>query len=1137
MKKLDFINHFSALVALSLLGLGLVQAQNSDKGVPDRDLLNKVSGTPLWQNLDINNINSWQRSDGRCFTSPNGDPNSLYPKGTVSAISGGGYLWAGKVYLDAAHTIPPSGQVIRMGGHFRGSAARAGRVIGSGASATGTDPALDEVRIYKIRRDYKQIPSDELRTSVSGFLQVMPSSITQTQIDAYLAQYDKDWKEWPVQYGAPYIDRNRNGRYDKPPAFSETFTVDSLIAGNYDEPGVAGADPNSPADQVMWTVYNDLDPAPTLCASEKLGTEAQATTWGYKSTGPLGQVFFRRVKIINKGGVSLGGGQKGALYIDSMYIAHELDPDLGDFTEDVIGCDTLLSLGFIYNGIAVDRQYKTFGLPPPSIGFDFLQGPRARSSGDSAVFDLKRIYGWKNLPMTSFSYYSSGGAVSDPPATTYEGCLRWYKLVRGFIPDPSTAVDRLYAHPPGVTPTKYPLSGDPVAKTGFLDGLATLYSMAPGDRREVLSSGPFALAPGDTQELVVGTVGGLGADRISSVAVMKFNDRFVQNTYDALFSVPRPPTAPKVNVTELDGKVILEWGSDAARCTDTEMKVVQPGGYTFEGYNVYQFPRRTSPFADAKLIAAFDLPTDPSVVLDERFDTKSGQILKVPVHFGTNSGIRRFFEFKRDYVLDVEQVYNGQEYILGVTAYSVATVPGYLPATLESNPTVVIATPKVPFGKIYSSVYGDTLKSSHSGPSEGLIRPVVVDPSAVTGDTYEVSFDRQSVTNFEWKVTNKTKNRVAVSGQTNQSGDDRYIIVDGVMTKVVGPALAGKEYTATPSANRWFIQGIGAAGELLGGGAYLGANFKNGSTVEALDYKIVEVRFVARTGYTDLNGNGSYDIGEPYTLPAAGTQKAFFYRGLTDNSFEGFFDVPFTVWDVQNPASPRQLNVIVHDPDQNKQWDVHYQLYDPKLPNNGDQGYNYVWVTASTYDATGVKYDPTKAGGKGWMGTNEGANEAYWVLWLSLRSGRAPYTPSVTLKLVPYVINTNQDTFTYSTVGPTIGKDQETSSSEKVGVFPNPYYAYNPAEIYRFGRFVTFTNLTPKATIRIFNIGGEIVRILNKNEPSQFFRWDLANQGNIPVASGMYIVHIEMELPADGSKVTRILKVAIIQEQEVLEVY
>ena len=35
----------------------------------------------------------------------------------------------------------------------------------------------------------------------------------------------------------------------------------------------------------------------------------------------------------------------------------------------------------------------------------------------------------------------------------------------------------------------------------------------------------------------------------------------------------------------------------------------------------------------------------------------------------------------------------------------------------------------------------------------------------------------------------------------------------------------------------------------------------------------------------------------------------------------------------------------------------------------------------------------------------------------------------------------------------------------------------------------------------------------------------------------MYIAYIEMQMPSDGSIVTKFLKLAIIQEQEVLDVY
>jgi len=39
------------------------------------------------------------------------------------------------------------------------------------------------------------------------------------------------------------------------------------------------------------------------------------------------------------------------------------------------------------------------------------------------------------------------------------------------------------------------------------------------------------------------------------------------------------------------------------------------------------------------------------------------------------------------------------------------------------------------------------------------------------------------------------------------------------------------------------------------------------------------------------------------------------------------------------------------------------------------------------------------------------------------------------------------------------------------------------------------------------------------------------------VASGIYIAHVEATLPTDKSKSTKILKLAVIQEQEILTTY
>jgi len=145
-----------------------------------------------------------------------------------------------------------------------------------------------------------------------------------------------------------------------------------------------------------------------------------------------------------------------------------------------------------------------------------------------------------------------------------------------------------------------------------------------------------------------------------------------------------------------------------------------------------------------------------------------------------------------------------------------------------------------------------------------------------------------------------------------------------------------------------------------------------------------------------------------------------------------------------------------------------------------------------------------------------------------------PATGNV-LRIVSTKPNSPAVTYTFSTSGKnaTTGADVEKQSAEKVGVYPNPYYAFNSAETNRFFKFVTFNNLPRKATLRVFNLVGHLVRTLEKDDAAQFLRWDLNNEALFPVASGMYIVHIDM--PDIG--VTKVLKVAIIQEQEVLDSY
>lgn len=91
---------------------------------------------------------------------------------------------------------------------------------------------------------------------------------------------------------------------------------------------------------------------------------------------------------------------------------------------------------------------------------------------------------------------------------------------------------------------------------------------------------------------------------------------------------------------------------------------------------------------------------------------------------------------------------------------------------------------------------------------------------------------------------------------------------------------------------------------------------------------------------------------------------------------------------------------------------------------------------------------------------------------------------------------------------------------ETIRVVPNPYYAYSPDyELDRLETKVKFTNLPERATISIYTVDGSLVRQFNKSDETTIVEWDIKNDANIPLSSGMYLIHIEV--PGVGERVIK----------------
>jgi hypothetical protein len=338
-------------------------------------------------------------------------------------------------------------------------------------------------------------------------------------VDGVRGQYAKDWTEWPWQKGAPFYDKNGNAVMDPGEA-----------------PGLQ--DP----DQVAWLVYNDLDESVSrsFYGDPPVGLEVQVTLWGYKGIPMLQDVVFKRYRLIYKGTGTTAAGAR----IDSLYLILFSDPDVGNAGNDLGGCDSLLSLGFAYSSAPpYPGDYDPALGMNPGVGYALLQGPLVSAGREeSGVFDFGTRAGKKNLPMTSFVLNSTGDPISEPP---YGSPTYWFwNQARGFFPYDNFQ-DRIsnwpFINPTGES-TKYMFAGDPIARTGWIDGLGTMwawskgygFSPAPGDIRFYMNTGPFTMALGDTEEVVVAIMASPAAGGPYNAPYLRYTTAHLRTIYPDL---------------------------------------------------------------------------------------------------------------------------------------------------------------------------------------------------------------------------------------------------------------------------------------------------------------------------------------------------------------------------------------------------------------------------------------------------------------------------------------------------------------------------------------------------------------------------------------------------------------------------
>ncbi|RJP67958.1 MAG: hypothetical protein C4539_09615 [Ignavibacteriales bacterium] len=1085
------MNKIGLKIFLLALFFSLAFQTYAKEKITDNNSLNKVNTNDFYAYIAINQCFLWVSNAGSGANDPvSGNGGFFWPGGenaTISAIFQDGLIWGGKI-----------GREIRVNGNTHRLGLQAGKILDNGQA---DDPSLAKYRVFKIRKTWESLPPGSLRDA-----------------------YKKDLEEWPVEDGAPWVDQNGNGTYD----IGEAEFI---------------------GDEVLWYVANDLDPTRSTrtYGSQPIGLEQQCTLFGFNRTGDLGDILFKKYKMINK----------SSNILNEMYFGMWSDTDLGDANDDYTGCDTILSLGYTYNGDNNDAGY--YGANPPSVGYDFFQGPiipydpeqypiiTEKNLPDSAKFLGKWIKGKTNLPMTAFVFYAQGFWITDPPQGQYSGTIQFYNFLQGLI----GINGEPFVDPITNQNSKYVINGDPVTKTGWYEGGGYPGGPDPGDRRHLMCSGPFTMAPGDTQEIVVGIVIARGSNNLNSITELKRKDRAAQIAYDLDFQLTDAPPQPKVHTLAQDRAVTLWWEQNAEEYQGTDpllpdvirlellekdtVITVTNKDYKFEGYRVWQFSDMAG--SDPKLLAVYDIKNGISDIYNfqDEFREVNGQINPTILIQAPDDGIRRFINITSSAYTN-GPFYNGNPYYFGVTAYGYSKYSD--PPYLESTPVIVEVRPetkKIDYTSPYqdgSLVYGDHT----AGFGDGKIIFKITDPQSLTGDHYKVvmkGIDLSTTDPLRYDFINTTKN------DTLLKDSQVFVKYDALEDTINLPVYEGFQL---------FVENIGR--DSIRATAAASAKIKSVLEVKGPGGTTLAQPFDVMSG---LNSTGKWMI-----KPKGSLKNLIWQDKASDQGF-GYVDyeIVFGPTSGYYTSGYRPSFKPVLADDSLGQGTVPFQIWNRGIDPNSAADDTLLTVKIVDYD----RGDSTRAVKDHlWtrlVGTQFGTNEGDWEEVYGYYSGYDPANLPITskksdtkthrfgalsfsgevpeagtvIRLTSYKPLSAGDVYE-KTLTAADFKDLNAAkvNMDKISVFPNPYFGANSLERDKYQRFVRFTNLPTDVTVRIYSLAGIFIRKLDKSDNTQWLDWDLRNSDGLPVSSGMYIAYLDM--PGVGNKT---LKLAVILETQYID--
>nr|MBC8407192.1 T9SS C-terminal target domain-containing protein [Paracoccaceae bacterium] len=640
------------------------------------------------ENVGTDGSNSTARVAAGC--SPSQAKTDLNINNVRTTIMGGGDMWWN--LSDGQYEIPKGGGKHSM---FAGSLWIAGIDAGEQLKAAA-------MTYRQTGNDFWTGPLDQDGEIDAATCDAYDKhfQITRAEVDEFLAWFnDKDAypnytipssiENWPGngvsgdhQFLAPYYDANDDGDYNPAdgdyPKYDVDGTLDCLT-----EDVIYG-------DQTLWWVFNDKGNIHSETGADPIGLEIRSQAFAFATNDEINNMTFYNYKVINRATIQL----------KDAYFGQWVDPDLGKYDDDFVGCDVERGLGYCYNGFAEDEGATGYGYNPPAIGVDFFQGPLA-DPADGVDNDRDSIVDepGEQAIMSRFVYYNNDFSVTGNP----ENGQHIYNYLRGIWKD---GLEITYGGDGrgGSVLADFMFPGDTDPYGWGTDGAITqaewenplgwteeTVGNEPADRRFVQSAGPFTLEPGAVNRITTGVVWARAdaGGPFASVELVRLADDKAQALFDNCFKVLNGPDAPDVDVVELDRELVLHLSNGATsnnfleQYIEMDPLIISPPGedwdpyYRFQGYQVYQLSASWVSVTDldnpdlARLIFQSDIVDEVENLVNYEFDATIGGNVPTLEVSASNLGIEHSLQITDDqFATGDRELVNHKPYYFMSVAYA-----------------------------------------------------------------------------------------------------------------------------------------------------------------------------------------------------------------------------------------------------------------------------------------------------------------------------------------------------------------------------------------------------------------------------------------------------------------------------------